>query len=89
LRAEGHRELPPSEWVRTRLGIDLDPIQERILDSEAQQILVNCTRHWGKSTIAAARAVLEADRVPWSLILVASPGGRQSGEMVLKARQFT
>jgi hypothetical protein len=50
--------------------------------------LLNCTRQWGKSTIAAAKAVHEAVRRPGSLILVVSPTARQSGELVRKAAEF-
>ena len=50
--------------------------------------IVNCTRQWGKSTVAAAKAVHRAYCHPDSLILVLSPSARQSGEFVRKAEEF-
>ena len=49
---------------------------------------MNCTRQWGKSTVAAAKAVHRAWHEPESLVLVASPSSRQSGEFMRKAAAF-
>ena len=53
-----------------------------------RQGIMNCTRQYGKSTIGAAKAVHRAYTQPNSLILVLSPGGRQSGETLLKVDPF-
>ena len=45
------------EFARTRLGIEPDERQAEVLRSEAKRGMLNCTRQWGKSTIAAAKAV--------------------------------
>ena len=50
--------------------------------------MLNCTRQWGKSTIAAAKAVHRAYTRPESLVLVASPSRGQSGEFVQKAAEM-
>src|SRR5882762_7576949 len=50
--------------------------------------IVNCTRQWGKSTVAAAKAVHRACSEPGSLTLALAPGGRQSGELIRKAKAF-
>jgi hypothetical protein len=50
--------------------------------------MLNCTRQWGKSTIAAAKAVHQAWSQEGSLTLVVSPSARQSGEFVRKAAGF-
>jgi hypothetical protein len=49
---------------------------------------LNCTRQWGKSTIAAAKAVHRAFTQDKSLVLVASPTDRQSAEFIRKAREM-
>jgi hypothetical protein len=56
-----------------------------VLDSTSTRGVLNCTRQWGKSTIAAAKAVLQARGVKDSLTLVVSPSARQSGEFLRKA----
>jgi hypothetical protein len=74
-------------WVR-RLGFRPDAAQALVLASDARRGMLNCARQWGKSTLAAAKAVYEADRNPGSLTLVVSPTLRQSGELVRKAAGF-
>ena len=59
-----------------------------MLRSEAKRGILNCTRQWGKSTIAAAKAVHRAYTRPGSLVLVASPSRRQSAEFVRKAAEM-
>ena len=76
------------DWVRTRLKIDPDEMQERVLRSEARRGILNCTRQWGKSTIAAAKAVHRAFVHGGSLTVVISPSARQSAEFVRKAAGF-
>ena len=73
------------EFARLRLGIEPDEKQAEVLLSEAKRGILNCTRQWGKSTIAAAKAVHRAYTRPNSLVLVASPSYRQSAEFVRKA----
>ena len=74
-----------AEFARRRLGLRPDERQEEVLRSEAKRGILLCTRQWGKSTIAAAKAVHRAFTRPESLVLVASPTYRQSGELVRKA----
>src|SRR6266566_3917997 len=75
------------ECTRQRLGFDPNPLQESVLRGGRRGI-VNCTRQWGKSTVAAAKAVHRAYCHPDSLILVLSPRARQSGEFVRKAEEY-
>jgi len=75
-------------FARTRLGIEPDAKQAEVLLSQAKRGILNCTRQWGKSTIAAAKAVHRAYTRPKSLVLVASPSHRQSGEFVRKAAEM-
>ena len=78
-------EEDPAEFARLRLGFHPDETQSRVLRSDAPRGILNCTRQWGKSTVAAAKAVHRAHTRPGSLVLVASPSERQSGELVRKA----
>ena len=59
--------------------------RSKSLRSDAKRGILNCTRQWGKSTIAAAKAVHRAFTREKSLVLVASPTDRQSAELVRKA----
>jgi hypothetical protein len=49
---------------------------------------LNCTRQWGKSTVAAIKALHTAHSKPGSLVIVASPGDRQSGEFLKKTENL-
>src|SRR5437868_130999 len=80
------REKAPApdalEFARKRLGMEPFEKQAEFLRSEAKRGILNCSRQWGKSTMAAAKAVHRAYTRPKSLVLVASPTYRQSGEFV-------
>ncbi len=68
-----------------RLGFEPDEKQEEVLRSNAKRGILNCSRQWGKSTVSAVKAVHRAMTRPGSLVLVACPTARQSGEWVRKA----
>src|SRR5258708_20595014 len=88
------REVPPSQaekcsaWALDRLGFKAESQQSRVLDWTAKRGILNCTRQWGKSTVGAAKAVPRAWHEPASLVLVASPSSRPSGEFMRKAAAF-
>jgi hypothetical protein len=73
------------EFARTRLGLEADEPQREMLRSKTKRGILNCTRQWGKSTVAAAKAVHRAFTVAKCTVVVASPGDRQSGEWMRKA----
>jgi hypothetical protein len=73
------------DFVNNRLGFEPDERQMEVLRSTAKRGILNCTRQWGKSTVAAAKAVHRAYTREGSEILVASPGKRQSAEFLRKA----
>jgi hypothetical protein len=87
-RAEPEPEPDAADFARLRLGIDLERRQEELLRARGHRVILNCSRQWGKSTLAAAKAVHKAYTAPGSLILVASPGKRQSSEFVRKAAEM-
>ena len=66
------------------IGIEPDPWQARFLRSTSPRELLNCCRQSGKSTCAAVKAVHVATYEPGSLVLLLSPGLRQSQELFRK-----
>lgn len=66
-------------------GIDPDPWQAELLRSTAPRTLLNCSRQIGKSTTTGTLAVWTAFYQPGALVLMVSPGLRQSGELFRKA----
>ena len=87
-RRETRRPLDAVEFARTRLLFEPDERQIEVLRSGAKYGILNCTRQWGKSTIAAAMAVYRAYTRAKSVVLVASPTNRQSGELLRKAAEM-
>jgi hypothetical protein len=86
--AEIPKELDIVRFARERLEFDPDAMQEKVLRTESKRVLLNCTRQWGKSKIAAVKAVYRAYSVPKSLCLVASPAKRQSSFVVQYVEEF-
>jgi hypothetical protein len=87
-REPNHDAADAAEWVRTRLELPVDTLQERVLRTTNKRGILNCCRQWGKSTITAAKAVHQAYHAAESLTVVVSPSGRQSGEFLRKASGF-
>ena len=88
-RPSGPARLPTTvEFARDRLGFTPDARQAEVLDSKAKRGILNCTRQWGKSTVAAIKALHTAHAKPGTLVLVASPGERQSGEFLNKTEEL-
>ena len=77
--------LSPLE-VAHRSRIDPDPWQRDVLASDAQQILLLCSRQSGKSTITSIMATHRAVTVPGSLVLLLAPALRQSQELFRKVK---
>jgi hypothetical protein len=71
-------------WARARLGFRADELQAQVLRSGAKWGILNCSRQWGKSTVAAVLALVHGLKNPGSLVLVASPSKRQSVELLRK-----
>ena len=90
--ARAKRESPLAadavSWIKRELGFSPDAQQAGVLASGIRRGMLNCTRQWGKSTIAAAKAIHTAFHEAESLTVVVSPSSRQSGELVRKAEVF-
>jgi hypothetical protein len=76
------------DFVERRLGLHLDPTQRLILTSSAHRVIINSTRQWGKTTVSVLRAVQLITEQPNSLVIIASPTLRQSGEWIIRAEQM-
>ncbi len=65
-------------------GITPDPWQARVLRSTARRLMLNCSRQSGKSTTVGTLALHTAIYEAPALVLLLSPGERQSGELFRK-----
>jgi hypothetical protein len=72
------------DQIMARAGQAPDPWQDGVLRSEAERVLLLCSRQAGKSSVAAALAVKTALLKPRSPVLLLSPTLRQSGELFRK-----
>jgi Terminase large subunit, T4likevirus-type, N-terminal len=79
-------ELGIVEFARERLGFEADLVQAEVLRSEAKRGLLNCSRQWGKSTVAAIKGIYRAVTRAGCLVVIASPTERQSAEFMSKAQ---
>ena len=84
---QSHFSTYPIAWAREVLDFIPDDKQQQVLAAIDTNGILNCTRQWGKSTTCAIKAVHHAHFHPDSLIIVASPSLRQSGEFIRKARK--
>ena len=82
------KDIGAVAFARDRLGFVPDAKQAEVLAWEGKRGILNCSRQWGKSTTAAAKAIHRAYTRPDSTVLVASPTERQSAEFLRKASQM-
>ena len=75
-------------WAASALDFHPDAIQHQIMTETNNRILVLAPRQTGKSTAAAVRVLHEAVHKANATILLASASGRQSGQILQKARQL-
>jgi hypothetical protein len=82
------RERHDAVLMAERAGIVPDAWQSDLLRSDAKQMILNCSRQSGKSTISAVLAVHEAIYTPGSLTLLLAPSLRQSQELFRKVKDI-
>ncbi len=80
-------ELDPVVMARAA-GLELDPWQAQFARSQAQRVLINCSRQIGKSTTTAVVADHTAFYQPNSLVLLISRSLRQSQELFIKCLEI-
>jgi hypothetical protein len=71
-----------------RGGIVPDNWQSDLLRSTAKQLILNCSRQSGKSTITAVLGLHQAIYTPGALVLLLSPSLRQSQELFRKIKDI-
>jgi hypothetical protein len=75
--------LDPSR-ILSACGLAPDPWQRDLLLSPDRQVLLNCSRQAGKSTVVSVLALHTALFTPKALVLLLSPSQRQSAEIFRK-----
>ncbi len=80
-------DRPPTIEIMRKLGLEPDPWQMEVLTSEHRQVLLNCCRQAGKSTVVALMGLVEAMFKPMTRIVIVSRSHRQSREL-LKTMAF-
>jgi hypothetical protein len=78
----------PLEFFEAATGYEPIDWQRRFLTSVSRRVLLNLSRQHGKSLTTGVYAVHRAILKPDSLILIGSPGSRQSTELLNKARRI-
>lgn len=77
-----------AEYLMRGPGFDqVDEWQKEVLCS-SENLLMNCARQSGKSTVSALRAVHQSISRDKSLIILISPSQRQSSELFRKTREL-
>ena len=80
------------EFFRTRLKFTLDEMQAAVVVAGVEggggDIILNCCRQWGKTTVVAGMLVYKAWTLPETTYLVCGPATRQAAELIRKARAF-
>ncbi len=86
----GNAAPPPcvSTWAAESLHFHPDPKQVQILDSPAHRLILLCTRQFGKSTVAAIKALHFALSNPNTLTLLAAPVERRAAEWILLTHTY-
>lgn len=74
--------------LMARAGLDPDPWQAALLQSDWQRALLLCSRQAGKSTVTGALATHTAQYKPGSLILLLAAALRQAQELFRKVKGF-
>lgn len=75
-------------WARTHLNFHADPVQAEILNTCTHRLAVCCSRQWGKSTVAAIKALHLAWHQPAAFIVFASRSFEQSAELLRHFRLY-
>ena len=75
-------------FAEKALGWMLEDKQRELLTGPSKRVILNCTRQWGKSWMAAVALLFHAIHNPESLSIVAGPTLRQSAELLKKLKDL-
>src|SRR5438876_10205106 len=73
---------PPFVEIMRKIGLEPDPWQVEVFQSEHPQLLLNCCRQAGKSTVVAFLGLIEAMYKPMTRVVLVSRSHRQSRELL-------
>ena len=76
------------DFAEKALGWMLEDKQRELLTGPSRRVILNCTRQWGKSWMAAVALLFHAVHNPESLSIVAGPTLRQSAELLRKLKDL-
>lgn len=79
--------LDPAYFAQRSLDFTPDAHQKRVLQTPAHRMILNCTRQWGKSTVCGIKALHLALALEETLVVVAAPTERQTGEFLRKMHE--
>ena len=77
-----------AEFARVSLGWTPDPKQTLALQTGARNVILNCSRQWGKSTVAATKIVHKALSCPGTLSIIVAENLAQTAEVFQKIDGF-
>ena len=75
-------------FAERALGWVLEDKQRELLTGQSKRVILNCTRQWGKSWMAAVALLFHAFNHPQSISIVAGPTLRQSAELLKKVKDL-
>jgi phage terminase large subunit-like protein len=75
-------------FARELLGVNPDPAQEKLLRTLHRRVMLNCHRQWGKSLMAAIRAVFQALTRQNQTIVIVSIDARHSQRLANRCREL-
>jgi len=75
-------------FAREMLGWEPDEKQMLVLSSPARRVILNCSRQWGKTTVAATKAVHLTVSRPERTALIVCENLSQNGEFFQKIDRF-
>src|SRR5262245_50232975 len=81
-------ERPPAVRIMRNLGLDPDPWQIEVLESQHPYILLNCCRQAGKSTVVAILGLVHSLWRPMTRVILLSRSERQAEELFRKMTFF-
>ena len=81
-------DRPRAVRLMRNLGLEPDPWQTEVLESDHRRLLLNCARQAGKSTVVAVLGLAEAVFVPGTRVLLLSRSHRQSTELFRIVRDY-
>ena len=82
------KDPPPTLEIMESLGLEPDPWQRDVILSKRSQLLLNCSRQAGKTTVSAILGMVQAMWYPMSRVIIVSRSHRQAREVLRLIKFF-